>query len=98
MRLEEIHMTRGLLLGALVGVGALSAAAGAAQQGREGGGQPAPSAASIQTDKIAENLYVLRGGGGNTAAYITASGVVLVDTKVPGWGQPVLDKLKEITD
>jgi cyclase len=83
-------MKRGLVLGALVAVGALLAAGGAAQQ--------TPSAASIQVDKVRDNLYVLRGGGGNTAAFITAMGVTLVDTKLPGWGKPILEKLKEITE
>src|SRR5215813_2846735 len=83
-------MKRGLVLGALVAVGALLTAAGAAQQ--------IPSAASIQVDKIRDNLYVFRGGGGNTAAFITANGVTLVDTKLPGWGKPILEKLKEITE
>jgi hypothetical protein len=40
-------------------------------------------------------LYILSGGGGNTAAFVTAKGVVLVDTKLPGWGRPILEKLKE---
>jgi glyoxylase-like metal-dependent hydrolase (beta-lactamase superfamily II) len=40
---------------------------------------------------------MLGGGGGNTAAFVTANGVVLVDTKLPGWGKPILDKLKELT-
>src|SRR5262249_26207132 len=83
-------MNGGLVLGALVAVGALLTAAGAAQQ--------IPSAASIQVDKIRDNLYVLRGGGGNTAAFITAQGVTLVDAKLPGWGKPILEKLKEITE
>src|SRR5215475_12076225 len=83
-------MKRGLVLCALVVVGALLAAVGAAQQ--------TPSAASIQVDKVRDNLYVLRGGGGNTAAFITAKGVTLVDTKLPGWGKPILEKLKEITE
>lgn len=86
-------MKRGLVLGALMVVGALLAAL-------------VPQSAILQTrpptviqvDKIKDNLYVLRGGGGNTAAFITANGVVLIDTKLPGWGQPILDKLKEITD
>jgi glyoxylase-like metal-dependent hydrolase (beta-lactamase superfamily II) len=106
-------MTRGLVLGAFGGVYALAAAFGAAQQGRSGpgGGQQAPSADAIQAEKIRNNLYVLRGGGrivqiggvnvpqaGTTAAFITANGVVLVDTKLPGWGKPIIDKLKEITD
>ena len=40
---------------------------------------------------------MLRGGGGNSAAFVTSSGVVLVDTKVPGWGQPLIDKIGELT-
>src|SRR5215813_3731908 len=83
-------MKRGLVLVALVVVGALLAAVGAAQQ--------TPTAASIQVDKIRDNLYVFRGGGGNTAAFITDKGVTMVDTKLPGWGKPLLEKLKEITE
>jgi len=103
-------MTRGLVFGALVVVDALAAIAGAGPQGGGGGQQP-PSAAAIQAEKIRDNLYVLRGGGrivqiggvsvpqaGTTAAFITATGVVLVDTKLPGWGRPIIDKLREITD
>jgi cyclase len=93
-------MKRGLVLSALVIVGGLSATIGATQQGRGGqsGGQQTPSPAVIQVDKVRDNLYVLRGGGGNTAAFITANGVVLVDTKLPGWGRPLLERLKEIID
>src|SRR5262245_55168228 len=89
-RNEGAYMKRGLVLGALMVVGALLAAVGAAQQ--------TPSAASIQVDKVRDNLYVFRGGGGNTAAFITANGVTLVDAKLPGWGKPILEKLKEITE
>ena len=52
----------------------------------------------VEADKIADTLYVLKGGGGNTAMFLTAAGVVLVDTKLPGWGQPLLDKVKTLTD
>jgi cyclase len=90
-------MKRGLVLGAIVLAAALSVAVRGAQQGRSGQGGGQPSAAAIQVDHVRDNLYVLRGGGGNTAALITADGVVLVDTKLPGWGQPILEKLKEIT-
>ena len=41
-----------------------------------------------------DNLFVLKGGGGNTAVFVTANGVVVVDTKIPGWGQPLIDKIK----
>jgi glyoxylase-like metal-dependent hydrolase (beta-lactamase superfamily II) len=36
--------------------------------------------------------------GGNTGIFITNSGVVVVDTKLAGWGQPILDKIKTLTD
>ena len=39
-----------------------------------------------------------RGAGGNTAVFATSTGVTLVDTKNPGWGQVLLDKVKSITD
>jgi len=91
-------MKRAVVLGALLIVGSLMTAV-RAEQGRAGqGGQPAPSAADITVDRIKDNLYVLRGGGGNTVAFLTAGGVVLVDTKLVGWGQPILEKLKELTD
>ena len=38
-----------------------------------------------------------RGGGGNTAVFVTADGVTVVDAKNPGWGQPILDKIKELS-
>jgi cyclase len=89
-------MKRGFVLGALVVGGTLLAALGT-RSGHSAILQTRPPAA-IQIDKIKDNLYVLRGGGGNTAAFITTNGVVLVDTKLPGWGKPILDKLKELTD
>jgi len=41
---------------------------------------------------------VLKGGGGNTAVFKTMRGIVVVDAKNPGWGQPILDKTKTPTD
>ncbi|HIC16037.1 MAG TPA: hypothetical protein EYO83_12955, partial [Gemmatimonadetes bacterium] len=32
--------------------------------------------------QVKDNLYVITGGGGNTAAFVTENGVVVVDTKV----------------
>lgn len=81
-------MRRGMGLGALLMLGMLSLAVAAGQQ-------PAPKV--IQVDKVKDNLYVLRGGGGNSAVFVTANGVVVVDTKLAGWGQPLLDKIKELT-
>src|SRR5207247_5230805 len=51
-----------------------------------------------EIERVKDNLYVIKGGGGNTAAFITGKGVVVVDTKVPGWGQAILDKIKSVTD
>jgi cyclase len=53
----------------------------------------------IQVEKLKDNLYVFRGdgGGGNVAVYVGDSGVTVVDAKNPGWGQPILDKIKELT-
>jgi glyoxylase-like metal-dependent hydrolase (beta-lactamase superfamily II) len=52
----------------------------------------------VEVEKLKDNLFMLKGGGGNTAVFVTARGVVVVDTKNPGWGQPILDKIKELTD
>jgi cyclase len=51
----------------------------------------------VEVEKLADNLFVLKGGGGNTAVFVTAAGVTVVDTKIPGWGQPIIDKVKELT-
>jgi cyclase len=88
-------MKRNILLGALVGVGALSMSVAALQQ-PAGGGQPAPRV--VEVEKVRDNLYMMKGGGGNSAVFITANGVVVVDTKNPGWGQPLLEKIKTVTD
>jgi len=53
----------------------------------------------IEVEKLEDNLFVLRGegGGGNTAVFVTTDGVVVVDTKNPGWGQPILTQINELT-
>ena len=84
-------MTRGIVLGTLMVVGVVSVGVPALQQ-------PPPSAEQINIEKVKDNLYVLRGGGGNTAVFVTGGGVVVVDTKNPGWGQPLLEKIKTLTD
>ena len=61
--------------------------------------QPAaagPNVAGIE--KVKDNLYMVTGGGGNTAVFVTANGVVLVDTKLANWGQAIMDKVKTVTD
>lgn len=82
-------MKRSLVLGALVAVGALSLTAAAYQQ--------APQPKVVEVDKVKDNLFILKGGGGNTAVFVGADGVVVVDTKLAGWGGPILAKIKELT-
>jgi cyclase len=78
-----------VVLGVLLACGALAAVK--AQP-------PAANAPKVvEVEKVKDNLYVLRGGGGNTAVFVTANGVTVVDAKNPGWGQPILDKVKELT-
>lgn len=87
-------MKRVVLLMSLLVAGSLSVALS--------GYQPAPGAQAkpmvVEVEKLKDNLFVLRGGGGNTAVFLTATGVVVVDTKNPGWGRPILDKIRELTD
>src|SRR5262249_24482198 len=64
--------------------------------GQARGGAEAPQALEIQ--KVKDNLYQITGGGGNTAVFVTDSGVVVIDTKNPGNGQAILDKIKTVTD
>ena len=85
-------MTRQGVLAVVLLSGAASIAVGAAQQPAQGA-QPR----TIEVEKLKENLFVLKGGGGNTAVFVQANGVTVVDTKNPGWGQPLLDKIKELT-
>src|SRR5436309_2092493 len=84
-------MRRSIALGVLIAVGALSLAVAAYQPPQQQGPKV------VEVEKIKDNLFMLKGGGGNTAVFVTANGVVVVDTKNPGWGQPILDKIKELT-
>src|SRR5262249_53190072 len=93
-------MNRLFLLGTLLAVGSLSLAA--AQQ------TPATNAPKvIDIQKLKDNLYVLTSStpgnaatfsGGNVAVFITDGGVTLVDDKLAGWGQAVLDKVKSVSN
>jgi glyoxylase-like metal-dependent hydrolase (beta-lactamase superfamily II) len=82
-------MKRVIALAALV-----AAAAGALALARP----QAPQQAVAAIEKVKENLYVVTGGGGNTAAFITERGVVVVDTKLPQWGRQILDRIRSVTD
>ena len=65
-----------------------------------------PRASMPDIEEVATDLYLLaaswppvdRWTGGNTAVFVTESGVVLVDTKLPGYGQDIIDQVKTVTD
>jgi len=96
-------MKRGTLLAGVIAVGALSMAAAAYQAPA----LPAAALAATQIEKVKGNLYMITGSdptnrdafsGGNTGVFVTDAGVVVVDTKLTGWGQVLLDKIKTVTD
>ena len=103
-------MKRTFVLGALSLVGAITLAAATvigqqAQgqgrgEGRQGGGRGGgfnfPPVGKIE--KINDKLYWLQGQGGNTAVYVAANGVVIVDTKLANNGQAILDQVKSVSD
>jgi cyclase len=91
-------MRRAGLLVAIV-VAGLTVAGIAAQQ-RGGGGRGAgpriPPTGTIE--KIKDNLYKIAGAGSNTTVFVTAEGVVLVDTKLANNGEAILAQVKTVTD
>ena len=77
-------MKRIIVLATLLTIGALSLAVTASQQPAADAAAQAPKV--VEVEKLRGNLFMLKGGGGNTAVFVGASGVVVVDTKNPGWG------------
>ena len=98
-------MKREQILGVLISLMALSIVVTGVQAPPAG---PTPdSLAATKIEKVKDNLYIITGSGaeapaafsgGNTAVFITDAGVVLVDTKLPGWGQVILDRVKTVTN
>lgn len=90
-------MTRARLLTAIV-VAGLAVAGVAAQQrgGGRGAGPRIPPTGTIE--KVKDNLYKIGGAGSNTTVFLTAEGVVLVDTKLADNGQAILKQVQTVTD
>jgi len=82
-------MRRMIVLGLLVAAGAATISATQAPEQK-------PNVAEIE--KVRDNLFLIKGGGGNTAAYVTSQGVILVDTKLANWGGAIMDKVRSVTD
>jgi glyoxylase-like metal-dependent hydrolase (beta-lactamase superfamily II) len=88
-------MRRVVLLGVLLTAGAIGTAA---QQAAPAPAAPAAQPQTATIEKLRDNLFVIKGGGGNTAAFVTSNGVVLVDTKLANWGQRIMDQVRSVTD
>jgi cyclase len=91
-------MRRAVALGAVIAFGALSISVRVILVAAQG---PAPG--QLTVEKLRDNLFILKTAdpanesGGNTAVFIQSNGVTVVDTKNPGWGAPVLARIKELT-
>ena len=99
-------MRRGIVLGLLIAVGALTMTAAAVQAPPQAG-LSAAAVTATRIEKVKDNLYSITGSsvanrdafsGGNTAVFIAETGVVIVDTKLAGWGQVILDRVRTVTN
>ena len=82
-------MRRALILTTIVVVG-LAVAGISAQRPR------IPPTGAIK--HVRDNLYVIPGAGGNTTVFVTAAGVVLVDTKLANNGEAILNQVRTVSD
>lgn len=89
-------MKRLILLTTLVLIGVVSIVAARTFNVLARQAQTQPAALEIQ--KVKDTLYVVSGGGGNTAVFLGDKGVVIVDTKLPGNGPGILEKVKSVTN
>jgi glyoxylase-like metal-dependent hydrolase (beta-lactamase superfamily II) len=96
MASKEPPMKRIILLGALLAIGGLATAIAAQQQ------QARPPLPDLT--KVKDNLYVIASSapgpeftGGNTGVFVTDTGVIVVDTKLSGYGPTILEKIKKVT-
>ncbi len=80
-------MRRIVVLAVLVAVGAVAAVV-----------HPGAQENVAEIEQVKDNLYVISGGGGNTAAFIIEDGVVIVDTKLANWGDAILAQVRTVTD
>ena len=94
-------MRRTVLLATLIAVGGLSMVMASCGQGQD---SPPPVPA---IEQVRDNLYVIKGGdptdrstfsGGNVAVFVTEEGVVVVDSKLPGYGQQIIEQIRSVTD
>jgi glyoxylase-like metal-dependent hydrolase (beta-lactamase superfamily II) len=92
-------MKRAIVLGTLVAVGSLSAVLAGYQQAAQRAVLPA-------LQKVKDNFYIINASspvdrsmftGGNTGVFITDGGVVVVDTKLAGYGPDIIARIRAVT-
>jgi glyoxylase-like metal-dependent hydrolase (beta-lactamase superfamily II) len=93
MKVSRSHVVIGLIT-----IGAVTAVAA--------GQQPAARATPPGLEKVKDNLYMIAASnptprsdftGGNVGVFVTDSGVVVVDTKLAGYGPDIIAKIKAVT-
>jgi cyclase len=101
------EMRRTTVLAVLLAAGALSLVAAASQPPPQPATPSQAALAATKIEKVKDNLYMITGSdptdrsmfsGGNTGVFITDAGVIVVDTKLAGWGQVLLEKIKTVTN
>ena len=62
--------------------------------------EPEEKVVAIDTLDVRDTVYHLTHGGGNGLAFIDelTGGIVLIDTKLPGWGQAMASAVGQVTD
>ncbi len=92
-------MRRVMVLGALMATGALSVSLAGQQQ--------PPRATLPDLQKVKDNLYVIMASspaprpeftGGNVGVLVTDAGVIVVDTKLAGYGPDIISRIKAVTN
>jgi cyclase len=87
-------MKRLLIAAALASISALPVPPAAAGQQQAGG----KKSVRMQLLSSGASLYLLTEGGGNIVVLVRSEGVVLIDSKLRGWSQAVLDAIALVTD
>lgn len=100
--MKRVHVLSVIVLAGVVAAGAAELAAqregGQGRGGRTGGARGGGGNAVGAIQKVADNVFVVPGAGGNTGVFVHGKGVVLVDTKLANNGQAILDQVKAVTD
>src|SRR5262245_15054361 len=91
-------MTR--LKGWLCSLVAMAVAIAAPASALEGDGkssEASPGGEALTSQPVTTGLYLIAGGGANSLLRLSASGMVLVDGKLPGFHRPLMAQVRRIS-